>query len=68
MGSEGCNPARARTKRSNNAHEASEPVCANAVYRLARGLDDDEDRVADAVGARAAVATTFVAPKRRRVD
>ena len=39
--------------------------CAVAVGRRARGLDDDEDRVADADGVRAAVATTVVS---RRSD
>ena len=69
VGSEGCNPGARGDERNDRAtHTMPRSQCAVAVGRRARGLDDAEDRVADAVGARAAVATTAVAPKRRRVD
>ena len=64
MGSRGPrNSARARTKRSNNAHEASEPVCVQS--RSTDGhedFDDDEDR-SRTPSERAAAATTVVSSR-----
>ena len=52
MGSQGCDPG-ARNERNDRATPTRpRSQGAVAVGRRARGLDDDEDRVADAVGAR----------------
>ena len=59
----------ARERNDRTTHTRPRSQCAVAVGRRARGLDDAEDRVADAVkSARSRRDDGRVASKRRRVD